>query len=224
MPVINGNRTQTVTQTLGSSTSFDASNPPAHLKGLLALNPKLAQHLVSDPGLRAFLELNKDKLVGAAPPAGALKDDVKLDTWCHGTGTVSAAVRDEEYIVVVARGSAYPTTGNIEFPLQGSGKGTSDGRILYVCKTKDVMNTFVADDKTHYPGSGAVSIDLPAYGKKGERVELTYCRIKPDAQGRAHAHHAAWPDTFDGVYGGFSGRDQELSIKGGGKLHLECPE
>lgn len=222
MPIVS--RAPNIVQS--ANVSFDASNPPAHLKPLLALNAKLARDLVQDPGLRAFLERNRDHLVTAVTGTGAghVKDEVTLDTWCHSTSIVPPAVRDEEYIMVVARGSAYATTGDIEIPLDNDTVATTDGRILWIGKTKDLLATFVADTDGHYPGSGAVSIDLPVFGAKGERVALSYCRFKPDAQGRASPRQAAWPDTFRGVYGGYSGRDQKLVIAGGARTHLACPD
>jgi hypothetical protein len=213
--------------TPSAQVSFDASNPPAHLKPLLAMNPKLARDLVSDPGLRAFLDRNRAQLVTdlAEIPGARVKDDVTLDTWCHGTNIVPASARDEEYIMVVARGSAYASAaGDIEIPLDSGSVATTDGRIVWMGKTKDLLATFVADTDGHYPGSGAVSIELPVFGAKGERVALTYCRFKPDAQGRASPRQAAWPDTFRGVFGGYAGRDQKLVIAGGARPHLVCPD
>lgn len=226
MPVVN--RPPAGFAAPGATTStpdFDASNPPAHLRPLLAMNPTLARDLVTDPGLRAFLHRNRDHLVNPAHVASQhVKDDVTLDTWCHSTSIVPPSVRDEEYIMVVARGSAYPTTGDVEIPLDDGKLATTDGRILWIGKTKDLLATFVADTDGHYPGSGAVSVQLPVHGNKGERVALTYCRFKPDAQGRASPRHAAWPDTFRGVFGGYSGRDQKLVVTGGARPHLVCPD
>lgn len=209
-----------------SAATFDASNPPAHLKPLLAMNPKLARDLVQDPGLRAFLERNRDRLVSASTGTSPshVRDDVTLDTWCHSTSIVPPAVRDEEYIMVVARGSAYAgAAGDIEIPLDDGKLATTDGRIVWMGKTKDLLATFVPDTDGHYPGSGAVSIELPVHGAKGERVALTYCRFKPDAQGRASPRHAAWPDTFRGVYGGYAGRDQKVVIAGGARAPPGVP-
>jgi hypothetical protein len=208
-----------------ANVSFDASNPPAHLRPLLTMNPKLSRDLVQDPGLRAFLDRNKDNLVTPLVAGGAqVKDDVTLDTWCHSTSIVPPAVRDEEYIMVVARGSSYANANDIEVPLDDGNVATTSGRILWMGKTKDLLATFVADTDGHYPGSGAVSVELPVFGAKGERVALTYCRFKPDAQGRASPRQAAWPDTFRGVYGGYSGRDQKLVVTGGARTHLVCPD
>jgi hypothetical protein len=223
MPIV-GRASTAVPVASVASVAFDASNPPAHMKPLLAMNPKLARDLVQDPGLLAFLDRNRDHLVTGAVSPNHVKDDVTLDTWCHSTSIVPPAVRDEEYIMVVARGSAYPTTGDIEIPLDDGKVATSEGRILWMGKTKDLLATFVADTDGHYAGSGSVSIDLPVFGTKGERVALTYCRFKPDAQGRASPRHAAWPDTFRGVFGGYSGRDQKLVVAGGAKTHLVCPD
>lgn len=201
-----------------------SANPLARL---YALNPKLEAQLKADPGMRAFLDLNKDAVVGfdpSRPPAGAARTNVDFDTWTHATTIVPPRVRDEEWIVVVARGSAYQSPKDIQIPLQGGGAGTSDGVIAYVGRSGDYQHTFVDDKDSHYPGAGSISFPLPVFGKAGEKVELTYCRIKPDAQGRAHPHHAAWPDSFDGVFGGYDGRDRTVTVQPGGKVRLKNPD
>jgi hypothetical protein len=197
------------------------------LTRLYALNPKLEGQVKADPGLRAFLERNADVIVGVdatRPPAGAAKMAVTFDSWTHATTIVPPKVRDEEYIVVIARGSAYQGKKNVEIPLQGGGMGTSDGVIAYVGRSGDYVGTFVDDRDPHYPGAGSISFPLPVVGKAGEKVELTYCRIKPDAQGRAHPREAAWPDSFDGVFGGYAGRDRTVVLQPGGSLHLKNPD
>jgi len=207
-----------------ASTSTTNANP---LSRLYALNPKLEAQVKADPGLRAFLEHNKDVIVAFDPaqaPAGTARTNVKFDTWTHATTIVPPRIRDEEYIVVIARGSAYDGKKNVEIPLQGGGKGTSDGVIAYVGRSGDYQHTFVDDKDAHYPGAGSIQFPLPVFGKAGEKVELTYCRIKPDAQGRAHPHHAAWPDSFDGVFGGYAGRDRTVTIQPGGTVHMKNPD
>jgi hypothetical protein len=207
-----------------SSTSAASANP---LSRLFALNPNLEGQMKADPGLRAFLERNKDAVVGfdaANAPAGTARTHVAFDTWTHATTIVPPRVRDEEYIVVIARGSAYQARKDVEIPLQGGGTGTSDGVIAYVGRSGDYQHTFVDDKDSHYPGAGSIQFSLPVFGKPGEKVELSYCRIKPDAQGRAHPQHAAWPDSFDGVYGGYAGRDRTLTIQPGGRVHLKNPD
>jgi hypothetical protein len=206
------------------STSAATQSPLARL---YALNGKLESQVKADPGLRTFLERNKDAIVSfdaSRPPAGAVRTDVRFDTWTHATSTVPPRERDEEYIVVIARGTAYRGTKDVEIPLQGGGKGTTDGMIAYVGRSGDYLNTFVDDKDPHYPGAGAIHFPLPVFGKPGESVELTYCRFKPDPQGRAHPSHAAWPDSFDGVYGGYAGRDRTLTIKPGGTVHMKNPD
>jgi hypothetical protein len=201
---------------------------PAHpLSRLYALNPKLESQLKADPGMRAFLESNKDAIVGFdanQPPAGTARTHVDCDTWTHATSIVPPRVRDEEWIVVVLRGSAYQGRKDIEIPLQGGGKGTSDGVIAYVGRSGDYQHTFVDDKDAHYPGAGSITLPLPVCGKPGEKVEVSYCRIKPDAQGRAHPQHAAWPDSFHGVYGGYDGRDRTVTVQPGGKVKLKNPD
>jgi hypothetical protein len=194
---------------------------------LYAVNPKLEGQLKADPGMRAFLEANKDAIVAFDPahaPTGAVRTHVDVDTWTHATSIVPPRVRDEEWIVVVLRGSAYEGKKNIEIPLQGGGKGTSDGVIAFVGRSGDYQHTFVDDKDAHYPGAGSITFPLAVFGKAGEKVEVSYCRIKPDAQGRAHPQHAAWPDSFDGVYGGYDGRDRSVTIQPGGKVRLKNPD
>jgi hypothetical protein len=210
--------------TIGATTSAATTNPLARL---YALNPRLEAQVRADPGLRAFLEHNKDVVVGfdpATPPAGLARTNVAFDTWTHATTIVPPRVRDEEFIVVIARGSAYQGKKNVEIPLQGGGKGTSDGVIAFVGRSGDFQHTFVDDKDAHFPGAGSLQFPLPVFGRPGEKVELTYCRIKPDAQGRAHPSHAAWPDSFDGVYGGYAGRDRTLTIQPGGHVHMKNPD
>jgi hypothetical protein len=200
----------------------------AHPLGrLYALNPKLEAQVRADPGLRAFLEHNRDVIVGfdaTHPPAGSARTNVTFDTWTHATSIVPPRIRDEEFIVVIARGSAYQGKKDIEIPLQGGGTGTSDGVIAYVGRSGDYQHTFVDDKDSHYPGAGSIQFPLAVFGKPGEQVELSYCRIKPDAQGRAHPSHAAWPDSFDGVFGGYAGRDRTVTIQPGGSVRLKNPD
>lgn len=199
-----------------------AANPLARL---YALNPKLEGQVKADPGLRAFLEKNAGAIANVdTPPPGSVKSTVSFDTWTHATSIVPPAIRDEEYIVVVARGSAYQGKQDVEIPLQGGGKGTSDGVIAYVGRSGDYVGTFVDDNDNHYPGAGTITFGLPVHGKPGEKVELTYCRIKPDAQGKAHPSRAAWPDSFDGVYGGYAGRDRSVTVQAGAALKLKNPD
>ncbi len=215
----------------GSPVSAVSTAPAAAhadpLQRLFALNPKLEAQVKADPGLRAFLTRNKDVIATVDPqhpPAGAVKTDVKFESWTHATSIVPPSIRDEEFIVVIARGSAYQGKKNVEIPLQGGGMGTSDGVIAYVGRSGDYQHTFVDDNEKSYPGSGAITFALPVVGKPGEKLELTYCRIKPDAAGKAHPHHAAWPDSFDGVYGGYSGRDRTVTIAANATVKLKNPD
>jgi hypothetical protein len=198
---------------------------PAWLGGLLAVNPKLASLYKSDPGLRAFLDANKDNLVEwTAPPAGRVADRVTWEVWCHATATVPAAVRDEEYIIVVARGTAYRNAGEVTFPLQNGRAASSDGRIVFVGKTADYLaNQRPADEGGAYPGAIAVQIQLPVAGDAGESVSLAYCRAKPDANGRMHPSRSGWPDSFVGVFGGYSGRELDIKVAGGRRQFADAP-
>jgi hypothetical protein len=199
---------------------------PPWLRGLCAANPNLARDYAADPGLRAFLDANKSNLVQwEKPPAGAVADQLNWATWCHTTNIVPAKVRDEEYIVVVARGSAYENKGNVKFALNDGSEASSTGRIAWVGKTKDLLGTQQkADEGGHYPGAISVDVNCAVAGKAGEKVELSYARISPDAQGRAHRSHSGWPDTFKGVYGGFSGRELTVTLAGGRKQQADCPD
>lgn len=199
-----------------------ASDP---LQRLYALNPKLAGQVAKDPGLKAFLEKNKNVVANIdSPPPGSVKAQISFDTWTHSTQIVPPAIRDEEFIVVIARGSAYQGKQQVEIPLQGGGKGTSDGVIAYVGRSGDYVGTFVDDNDKSFPGAGTITFGLPVVGKPGEKIELTYCRIKPDAQGQAHPSRAAWPDSFDGVYGGYAGRDREVVVQAGATIKLKNPD
>ena len=215
----------------GQRTTAVTGNAPAAaadpMQRLYALNPKLEGQVKADPGLRTFLEKNKGALATVDPqnpPAGMVKTTVKLDTWAHATTIVPEKIRDEEFIVVVARGAAYQSQSKVQIPLTSGGMGSSDGVIAYVGRSGDYVHTFVDDKDSHYPGAGSLSFNLPVVGKPGEKLELTYCRIKPDAQGRAHPSQSAWPDSFDGVYGGYDGRDRELTIQAGATVHLKNPD
>lgn len=213
--------------TQGVSTRFDPANPPPWLRGLMAVNPNLVRDLSADPGLRAFLEANKSSLVQwEKPPQGAVADKLTWPTWCHATTIVPAAVRDEEYIIVVARGSAYQNNGRVQLPLETGRTATSDGRIVFVGKTSDFLNTQQpADEGGHYPGAINVDIQLPVAGAPGENVSLAYARVKPDAQGRVHSFRSGWPDSFQGVTGGYSGRElPQVRVHGGRDQLADSPD
>lgn len=199
---------------------------PAHLAGLMAVNPKLATYYKNDPGLRAFLDANKANLVEwSAPPAGKVADKVTWETWCHATSIVPPKVRDEEYIVVVARGSAYQNGNEVQFPLQSGKNATSDGRIVFVGKTSDYLGTQKkADEGGHYPGAITVDVAIPVAGTPGEKVSLAYARVQPDTAGRFHPSHSGWPDSFAGVFGGYSGRELEVKVAGNRTQFAESPD
>ncbi len=203
---------------------FDPSQPPPYLRGLLVANPNLARDLAADPGLRAFVDANRASLVQfEKPPPGTVADHVTWSTWCHATTIVPPAVRDEEYIVIVARGSAYQNNGQVQLPLQGGGTATSDGRIVWLGKTKDLLATAVPDNDPHYPGSMTVDVALDVAGRPGERVQLAYARVMPDAQGCVHRNRSGWPDSFRGVFGGYSGRELDLTLSGGRNQVVDAP-
>lgn len=205
--------------------TFDPNQPPPYLRGLLVANPNLARDLVADAGLRAFLDSNRSSLVQfEKPPLGTVADRVTWRTWCHATTIVPPAVRDEEYIVVVARGSAYGNAGQVQLPLQGGGTATSDGRIVWIGKTKDLLGSARPDNDPHYPGSMSVDVVLDLVGQAGEQLEVVYARVKPDAQGRVHRSQSGWPDSFRGVYGGYSGRELDLKLAGGRNQVVEAPD
>ena len=216
-----------IRQTTGTVTvaGFDPNQPQPYLRGLLAANPNLARDLAADAGLRAFVDANRASLVQFdKPPAGAVADRVTWRTWCHATTIVAPKVRDEEYIVIVARGSAYQNGSQVQLPLQGGGTGSSDGRIVWIGKTKDLLGTGRPDNDPHYPGSMTVDVVLDVAGKAGEQVELAYARVQPDAQGRLHRSFSGWPDSFRGVGGGYSGRELDLTISGGRNQVVEAPD
>jgi hypothetical protein len=209
-----------------SAVGTGAGGVPPYLRGLCAVNPQLARDYENDPGLRAFLDANKANLVQwEKPPPGTAADRVNWATWCHTTNIVPARVRDEEYVMIVARGSAYDNKGKVRLPLNDGTEASSTGRIAWIGKTKDLLHTQQkADEGGHYPGAISVDVNWPVAGKPGEKVELSYARIQPDAQGRAHRSHSGWPDTFQGVYGGYSGRELTVTIAGGRAQQADCPD
>lgn len=211
---------------VGAATGDAQGVTPPYLRGLCAANPNLARDYANDPGLRAFIDANKSNLVQwEKPPAGTVSDQVNWQTWCHTTSIVPAAVRDEEYIMVVARGSAYENKGAVRIPLHDGSEASSSGRVVWVGKTKDLLHTQQkADEGGHYPGAITVDVALPVAGKAGEKVELCYARFKPDAQGRAHRSHSGWPDSFRGVSGGYSGRELTLTLAGGRSQQVDSPD
>jgi hypothetical protein len=212
------------TNAVSSGATTTATDPLARL---YALNPKLEAQAKADPGLKAFLMKNAGAIATVDvnhPPAGSVKTQIAFESWTHATSIVPPSIRDEEYIVVVARGSAYQGNGKVQIPLQGGGMGTSTGVIAYVGRTGDYVHTFVDDKDAHYPGSGAITFPLPVVGKPGEKVELSYCRIQPDAKGLSHPSNAAWPDSFDGVYGGYAGRDRDVTVQAGASVRLRNPD
>jgi hypothetical protein len=221
-----GNRPPLTSIAAPTTAGGDGKAVPPYLRGLCAVNPHLAGDYASDPGLRAFLDGNKANLVQwEKPPPGTVADRVNWQTWCHTTSIVPAAVRDEEFIVVVARGSAYDNKGALRIPLQDGGEATASGRIVWVGKTKDLLHTQQkADEGGHYPGAITVDVALPVAGRPGERVELSYARLKPDAQGRAHRSHSGWPDSFRGVAGGYAGRELSLTLVGGRQQQVDSPD
>lgn len=220
--------TSTVRPLAGVAATVAQPSPAAFLDGLFSVHPRLSADYKADPGFRAFIDANKDNLVqwpSNAPPAGTVADRVTWEIWCHATSIVPAAVRDEEYIVVVARGGAYRNAGEVTFPLQDGRTATSDGRIVFVGKTRDFLaSQKVADEGGHYPGAITVDVQIPVAGKAGESVSLAYCRLKPDAQGRSHPHHSGWPDSFVGVSGGYSGRELTVKVAGNRAQLAESPD
>jgi len=202
------------------------TSAPAFLAGLIATNPKLGAYYAKDPGLRAFLDANKTNVVPwTQPPAGTKADKVTWETWCHATTIVPANVRDEEYIVIVARGAAYKNPNEVQFPLQSGKSASSDGQIVFVGKTADYLaSQKKADEGGHYPGAITVEVSLPVAGTPGEKVSLAYARVSPDNQGRFHPSYSGWPDSFNGVYGGYSGRELEVKVAGGRAQFAESPD
>jgi hypothetical protein len=202
--------------------------PSASLNGLCSVNPRLAADYKADPGLRAFIDANKDNLVEWTPvslPPGTVADRLTWETWCHATTIVPVAARDEEYIVVIARGTAYKNAAEVTFALQNGRTATSDGRIAFIGKTRDFLATQkVADEGGHYPGAITVDVKVPVAGAAGESVSLAYCRVKPDAQGRMHPHHSGWPDSFVGVSGGYAGRELTVKVAGNRTQYAESPD
>ncbi len=211
------------TQAVGGG---NAAGTPAFLAGLVAVNPKLAGYYKSDPGLRAFLDANKDNLVQwTTPPPGTQADKVTWETWCHATTIVPPHVRDEEYIVIVARGQAYKNQNEVQLPLQNGRNASSDGRIVFVGKTSDYLGTQKkADEGGHYPGAITVDVSFPVAGTPGESVSVAYARVQPDPQGRFHPSRSGWPDSFSGVYGGYSGRELDVTVRGNRSQFAESPD
>lgn len=221
MTVVRPNQTGIANAQTVGRVAGGAASVPSHLAGLVAAHPKLADHYKNDPGLRAFLDKNAGNLVGA-PPAGAAADTVTWETWCHATTNVPVKERDEEYVIVVARGSAYQAAGDIQIPLQNGKTATSDGRIVFVAKTSDLLGTQKkADENGSYPGAITVDVTVPVVGKPGETLSLAYCRVRPNPSGAMHPHHSGWPDSFDGVFGGYSGRELDMKLAGGRKQFVE---
>jgi hypothetical protein len=214
------------TSAVGGVAPGGSSGVPAYLSGLLATNPKLAQYYKADPGLRTFLDKNQANLVEwTTPPAGKVADKVTWETWCHATSIVPAHVRDEEYIVIVARGSAYLNANDVEFPLHSGKTATSDGRIVFVGKTADYLATQKkADEGGHYPGAITVDVAVPVAGTPGEKISLAYARVTPNPAGQFHPSHSGWPDSFEGVWGGYSGRELEVKVAGGRQQMAESPD
>jgi hypothetical protein len=218
--------THFATAAAASAADVDATTTPPYLRGLATVNPNLLRDYAADPGLRAFLDANRSSLVQwTTPPPGNVADKLNWETWCHTTNIVPAKVRDEEYIVVVARGSAYANNGRLRLPLHDGGEASSSGRIVWVGKTKDLLSTQKkADENGHYPGAITVDVTVPLAGKPGEKVELCYARVSPDNQGRMHRSHSGWPDSFQGVSGGYSGRELSVTLAGGRTQQVDSPD
>ena len=226
MTSINRQAPTTATRAVGTPAG---AAPPAYLAGLLAANPNLARDLKADPGLRTFLEHNKANIVefGGQPPAGKVADTVTWETWCHTTTIVPANVRDEEYIVIVARGSAYKNAAEVEFPLTNGKTAHTDGRIVYVGKTKDLLGTQKkADENGHYPGAITVDVTMQIAGTPGEKISLAYSRVTPNANGAVNGSQSGWPPSVEGggVWSGFAGRELDVKLAGGRKQFAESPD
>lgn len=222
------NRPAPTTAARAVSTPAGAA-PPAYLAGLLAANPNLARDYKADAGLRTFLEHNKANIVefGNQPPAGKVADTVTWETWCHTTNIVPANIRDEEYIVIVARGSAYKNPAEVEFPLTNGKTAHTDGRIVFVGKTKDLLGTQKkADENGHYPGAITVEVAMQIAGTPGEKVSLAYSRVTPNANGAVNGSQSGWPPSVEGggVWSGFAGRELDVKLAGGRKQFAESPD
>jgi hypothetical protein len=173
--------------------------------------------------MRLLLELNRASLVEFIPaeaPEGMVVDDVTLETWCLPVDVVPRHVRDEEYVVVVARGQAYSPQRRIELPLEGGGTATTAGRIAFVGKTRDYLSTFVEDADSR-SGAGCISMEFPVFGRPGETIELATARVLPDEDGRSQPHVGAWPASFEGIVGAPS-RDVTVRIEGGASPRVPC--
>jgi hypothetical protein len=215
--------------TLVPGVTDTTTTTPPWLRPLFAVHPNLATDYAKDAGLRAFLDVNKASIVQSEKaPAGKIVDKATWTTWCHTTNIVPAVQRDQEYIVVIARGSAYANSGSVKLPLQGGGEATGQGRIVFVGKTADFLaSQEKADEGGSYPGAICIDIAFPVAGDPGEAVELSYSRVKPDAQGRLHSSQSGWADGLSGVYGGFSGRNTTLTVSTDPKVaraqEIDCP-
>jgi hypothetical protein len=190
-------------------------NLPAHFDALVSVNPKLAAQLKSHAGLRKLFDDNKDAISKTiAPGAGQVRADMTDVTWTHTTSIVPPKVRDEEFIVVVAQGSAYKSAG-FDIPLSdGRSSVHMDGQVVFAGRTGDFpwvsekdMAAKATDPKdkaerlteeSHYPGSGYTTVGYPLFGKPGEDVTISYVRFNPDAQGRVNGREAAWAPTSKG--------------------------
>jgi hypothetical protein len=197
----------------GGGVGGPSAQHAVHFEGLLATNPKLADQLKTHPGLKKLLDDNKDAISRqVAPAAGQVRAEMTDVTWTHTTSIVPPKVRDEEFIFVVAQGSAYK--GNVNLPLTDGKKVEMDGQIVFVGRTGDFPWQSEVDrankatdpkdkaerlkEERSYPGSGYSTIQYPLYGKPGEDVTISYVRFNPTQDGKVNPREAAWAPTSKG--------------------------
>lgn len=210
-----------------------SSQHAIHFEGLLAANPKLGDQLRSNPGLKKLLDDNKAAISRQiAPAAGQVRAEMTDVTWTHTTSIVPPKVRDEEFIVIVAQGSAYGKS-QVSLPLTDGKSVQMDGQIVFVGRTGDfpweseVSRAARATDpkdkaerlreESSFPGSGYSTVKYPLYGKPGEDVTISYIRFNPTQDGKVNPREAAWAPTSKGpVFNtGYEERTTTFSLEKG---------
>jgi hypothetical protein len=171
------------------------------------------------PGLRVFLDLNKDAIFSPQRlQPGHQIMPVAWEGWGHST--VPDDVRKEEISIVVAR-TGDASSPRVKVPLQ-NGKTVElppGYQIVYVGREGD-------HPRMKEKGGGSQYLQMfDVAGKPGDKLQLAYMRVDPDAQGRMHPHHSGWPDArlggndpswpqeLTGYYPG--GRNELVTIQAG---------
>jgi hypothetical protein len=188
------------------------------------------EHLLQrKPGLKKFLELNKDAIFNPQQlKPGQQLMSVAWEGWGHFS--VADKERKEEISLVIAK-TGDASTPRIQVPL-------SNGKTIQLPPGYQIVYAGREGDHQRYFEKGGGSQYMQMFdvaGKPGEKLQLAYLRIDPDANGKMHPMYSGWPDSrlgggepawpsdLTGAYPG--GRNEVVTVKPGSEpVLIRCPD